>query len=534
MTRTRTKGKNAAQCSPEAFDVHTAQLQCLAAVNQAWSPDAATDEERLLVAIARACIRSSLIKNGEAFEISRTCSSVVNTAKQSTETSYKDSKLKTILQLPLISKAFSLVSGRASGRKIAIHMDAVLPNASQDIRSMLPAVPWSPNISDAGPAPDINKTTGSQQQNDCSLASAQANSADPVPDLSSPHAHQQLPSSTVQPASNATTSAQLQPAATQLPSSSAAPAEGDRPAAAALIGPRLARRSSPLHSTSTSSADRAEFQAMAHVTPPWDAFGDAANTVPLQCSPPTRFTGGLCPSSILRCAVDSNVAMLPNAGSSRSRRSTHAQREGGDVAPSASHHTSGVIIAPPQDSNPLASHQHQQHPPQHATNGVIVRTSAHNSTPANTFQQSQNRASYPANGVLIAAPTDNSLPSATFQQFARATGYPTVLVAASAECSPSTNRVQQPEHAPSHARTGNDAPSDAHQHSTHAELNMSQHQQHAAAALRPSNGVAPRNAWAQQSDPALVDGSLQSLLQMLPDAIRVQVQAQLLQDNFSG
>ena len=100
MTRTRNKGKKAAQCSPEAFDVHIAQLQCLAAVNQAWSPDAATDEERLLVAIARACISSSLIKNGEAFEISQTCSSVVNTAKQSTETSYKDSKLKTILQLP--------------------------------------------------------------------------------------------------------------------------------------------------------------------------------------------------------------------------------------------------------------------------------------------------------------------------------------------------------------------------------------------------------------------------------------------------
>lgn len=413
-------------------------------------------------------------------------------------------------------------------------MDAVLPNASQDIRSMLPAVPWSPNTSDAGPAPDINKTTGSQQQNDCSLASAQANSANPVPDLSSPHAHQQLPSSTVQPARNATTSEQLQPAASQLPSSSAAAAEGGRPVAAALIGSRLARRSSPLHSTSTSSADRAEFQAMAHLTPPWDTFGDAANPVPLQCSPPTRFIGGPCPGSNLHYAVDSSVAMLPNAGSSRSRHSTYARHEEGDVPPSASHHTSGVIIAPPQDSNPLASHQHQQHPPQRATNGVIVGTSAHNSTPTNTLQQSQNRASYPATGVLIAAPTDNSLPSATLQQFAHATGYPTVLVAAPAERSPSTNRVQQPEHVPSYARTGMDAPSDAHQHSTHAQLNMSQHQQHAAAALRPSNGVAPRNTWAQQSDPALVDGSLQSLLQLLPSAVRVQIQSQLLQDNFSG
>ena len=81
--------------------------------------------------------------------------------------------------------------------------------------------------------------------------------------------------------------------------------------------------------------------------------------------------------------------------------------------------------------------------------------------------------------------------------------------------------------------TQNHAPSDAHQHSLHAHLGLSQQQQHAAA-LGPSNGVAPRNAWAQQSDPALVDGSLHSLLQLLPYAVRAQVQSQLLQDNFSG
>lgn len=113
MIKTRNKGKAAARPRYPAVGLNAAQSHCVAAVQQAWSSNTATDEERLLVAIATACIDSSLIRDGESFQISPTCASVVKIAKQSTETSYKGSKLKTILQLPLISKAFSLVSGRA-------------------------------------------------------------------------------------------------------------------------------------------------------------------------------------------------------------------------------------------------------------------------------------------------------------------------------------------------------------------------------------------------------------------------------------
>ena len=316
---------------------------------------------------------------------------------------------------------------------------------------------------------------------------------------------------------------------------------------------------------------------MAHVTNPWSAFGDAGNTAPPQLSrQPTRFTGGPFPGSNVHHAVDSNGAMLLNAGSSQSRHSTQAQHQEGEIPASPSHHTSGVIIAPTQNSTPWASHYLQQHRPHHATSGVMIATNQHSctpadGTPADGFQQSQNRSSYPATGVLMAAPADQSLPSDPFEQPAyatshltagvliaaptdqslppdtfqavHATSHPTAggLVAAPTEHSPSTNRLQQPERAAAYARAGvttdlsaqNHAPSDAHQHSLHAHPGVSQQHQHAAAS-GPSNGVAPRNAWAQQSDPALVDGSLHSLLQLLPYAVRAQVQSQLLRDEFCG
>lgn len=181
MARTRNNGRNAAQSSLPAIDLHTAQMQCLAAVEQAWSSDTATDEERLLVAVATACIHRSFMIDGEAFSICPTSSSVVNTAVQCTQTSYKGSKLKTILQLPLLSKAFSRATGFASGKKYAIHMNAVLPNASQHIKSLLPKAMWSHTTSAAGPAPATNGTAGNQGQIDRSPAPAQATERQPCP-----------------------------------------------------------------------------------------------------------------------------------------------------------------------------------------------------------------------------------------------------------------------------------------------------------------------------------------------------------------
>lgn len=161
----RRRQKLAAKQKLAADRAGAAKSSCIAAVKQAWPSSTASDEARLLSAITIACIQKNFTATPDGFQILPTAKSVINRAIQGTkiQSAPHGKKLQDFMQLALLSRAFARST---ADKTYAVDMAAVLPNATQHIKSLLPSVNWSRAAPTAAPTPaSTYLPSSSQQQN---------------------------------------------------------------------------------------------------------------------------------------------------------------------------------------------------------------------------------------------------------------------------------------------------------------------------------------------------------------------------------
>lgn len=160
------KSKAVDKWSVETRSAKAAKMRCIAAIKQAWPADGTSQERRLLPAIAIACVRHSFAGVAYGYEVVPTATCIINDAiQQACRPASHKNKLHNLMQLPLLSKAFTRVIYKSSKKdKYAINMTAVLPNASQDIRSMFPSVYWQPSGASSRASHPVNNNILSRHQ----------------------------------------------------------------------------------------------------------------------------------------------------------------------------------------------------------------------------------------------------------------------------------------------------------------------------------------------------------------------------------
>lgn len=142
-----------------------AKSRCIAAIKQALPDTSASQEEKLLPAIAIACVEHSFAEAAHGYEVVPTATCIINDAiHQVHPEALTNCKLQNVMQRPLLSKVFTLQRHRCSISKYAIDMRAVLPNASRDIRSILSSVDWQSRGSSGRDAKPVNNKISNKHQ----------------------------------------------------------------------------------------------------------------------------------------------------------------------------------------------------------------------------------------------------------------------------------------------------------------------------------------------------------------------------------
>lgn len=131
---------------PEVFQ---ARLLCITAVHEACLNSNADPSAQVVSAIATECISRSMVPEGSAYVIKPTKCSQVGDAfvKVKHNTPYAQCKTRNLLSLREFRQFFSSCSDASGLPEIIIHMEALLPNASQEVKAALPLVKWRSEIS---------------------------------------------------------------------------------------------------------------------------------------------------------------------------------------------------------------------------------------------------------------------------------------------------------------------------------------------------------------------------------------------------
>lgn len=225
-----------------------AEVQCLAALETAYADEMAFDVIRVKVELARVCMIHGLSPRWPAgFCIEPVPVAKINDTFQwvTKRTMFHETKLQTVLQHPALRECFQLVSLLVYGSQknaLLMHLPAVLPKASQSIRSLLPDLAW---LQPAAPAYTPSPASTSAPSPNRSTTPAVITLRRSHSARRSRHA----PASTLLPA--ATTSASNPPSLGYL-----FPCESTMPAATASFGGSIQQPSSAaLSMTASQQAD---------------------------------------------------------------------------------------------------------------------------------------------------------------------------------------------------------------------------------------------------------------------------------------
>ena len=124
-----------------------AQDLCIAALRKAFPEETASDATVVKREIAIVCIFRGMCPTSAGFIIKPTPLSAVNYTFQrvTKHTAFFEHKIRNVVQLPELREAFEFTTRYLSNKQVnavQIHLQALLPNASQEIRSMFPDITW--------------------------------------------------------------------------------------------------------------------------------------------------------------------------------------------------------------------------------------------------------------------------------------------------------------------------------------------------------------------------------------------------------